>query len=289
MLELQQVYWRRNGSGFHLLIPRLTLRPGITLLVGRNGAGKSSFLQLLATAQFPLDGEIRYDGMTADRDLAVIRSQIGFVPTGIELYEEMKTAKLLHYLAELKGGAAPGELDQLIEAFHLEKYRNAKIKTLAHGIRQRIALAQAWIASPSYIFLDEPLNALDSLERMHFTRFVASHAHGRTIVISTHELMEWEAWADRVLWLDEGKPRFYGSLDEWQSDLELQVWSGEVDAPTYASLDPQRILHVRSETDRYHIRIIGSDAPPGPQFMPEPTSMEDAYFIRCRSQQPGPA
>ncbi|UVI28734.1 ATP-binding cassette domain-containing protein [Paenibacillus spongiae] len=283
MLELHKVQWRRGGSDFRLSVPRLTLKPGITLLVGRNGAGKSSLLQLLATAQFPLEGEIRYDGLTAERDLPIIRSQIGFVPTGIELYEQMKTVKLLHYLSELKGGATSEELDRLMEDFHLTAYRSSKIKTLPQGVRQRIALAQAWIASPAYIFLDEPLNALDSLERLHFTRFVASHSRGRTIIVSTHELNEWEAWADHVLWFDAGTPQFHGTMEEWIEGLPLSVWEGLIDADMYRELDPARILQIRNESNFFRVRILGSGSPPAPQFVQQPITMEDAYFIRCRS------
>ncbi|MFD0712488.1 ATP-binding cassette domain-containing protein [Paenibacillus sp. GCM10027626] len=284
MLELRQVTWRRNGSDFQLSVPRLVLRPGITLLVGRNGAGKSSFLQLLATAQFPTEGEIRYNGMSVERNLATIRSQIGFVPTGIELYEEMKTSKLLHYLSELKGGVEPRELDRLIEHFNLEKYRSHKIKTLAQGVRQRIALAQAWIATPAYIFLDEPLNALDSLERINFTRFVAAHAQGRTIIVSTHELNEWEAWGDRVLWLDEGSVRYHGTLHDWQTDINLTVWAGEVEPAVYRQLDADRILHVRPQNNKFYVRLIGNHVQPAPQFSEQAVTMEDAYFIRRRLQ-----
>ncbi|MBW7474432.1 ABC transporter ATP-binding protein [Paenibacillus oenotherae] len=283
MLELHQLIWNRKRADFRLRIPRLAIKPGITLLVGRNGAGKSSLLQLLATAQFPNEGDICYNGLTADRDLPYIRSQIGFVPTGIELYEEMKTEKLLYYLAELKGGAAPGELDRLMESFHLMPFRNRRIKTLPQGIRQRIALAQAWIGSPPYIFLDEPLNALDSLERLRFIRFVAAHSRNRTIVVSTHELNEWEAWSDRVLWLDEGEAQFHGTLEEWISDLPLGVWEGEIDAVHYHHLDPAHVLHMRTDEQHCNVRLLGNE-PPAPQFTRQLTTLEDAYFIRCRSR-----
>lgn len=283
MLELHQLMWRRMRADFHLHIPRLTIKPGITLLVGRNGAGKSSLLHLLATAQFPNEGDIRYNGLTATRDLPLIRSQIGFVPTGIELYEEMKTEKLLHYLAELKGGAEAGELDRLMDAFQLMSFRNSRIKSLPQGIRQRVALAQAWIGSPPYIFLDEPLNALDSIERLRFIRFVAAHARNRTIVVSTHELNEWEAWSDRILWLDEGALQFHGSLQEWSSHLPLSVWEGTIDMSEYRQLDPAHILHMRMNEQFYTVRLLGKKAP-APQFREQETTLEDAYFIRCRNQ-----
>ncbi|MFC5648161.1 ATP-binding cassette domain-containing protein [Paenibacillus solisilvae] len=282
MLELQRVIWRSAGSDFRLFIPRLTVKSGITLIVGRNGAGKSSLLKLMATAQFPLEGDIRYDGMTTSRDLAVIRSSIGFVPTGAELYEEMKAAKLLRYLAELKGNTNPAQLDQLMDSFHLAPYKNDKIKSLAQGVRQRIALAQAWIGSPSFLFMDEPLNALDSLERLHFIRYVAANARNRTVVISTHELNEWEAWADRILWLDEGRPLFHGTIAEWGEDLPLSVWEGRIDIKDYHHLNPEHVLHVREDNLAYVVRYLGSE-PPGSQFIRQSPTLEDAYFIRCRS------
>ncbi|WP_274649337.1 ABC transporter ATP-binding protein [Paenibacillus humicola] len=285
MLELHQVIWRHSSSDFRIDIPRLTFKTGITLLVGRNGAGKSSLLRLLATAQFPGEGEIRYNGLTAERDLPVIRSQIGFVPTGLELYEEMKPPRLLRYLAELKGGAAAGELEELADAFGLSGYAGRKIKTLPQGVRQRIALSQAWIGSPAFLFLDEPLNALDALERLRFIRFVAARSSGRTVIVSAHELNEWETWADRVLWLDGGRVRFYGTLPEWSEGLPLSIWEGTVGAAEYAALDRLSVLHIVSQVNRtFRVRLMSAVCP-GPQFVPRETSLEDAYFIRCRLQR----
>jgi ABC-type multidrug transport system ATPase subunit len=285
MLELQQIKWKPGGTDFRLVIPRLTIKPGITLLVGRNGAGKSSLLRLLATAAFPSDGEIRYDGLTADRELPVIRSLIGFVPTGTELYEEMTAGRLLHYLAELKGAANPAGIDRLMDEFRLTRDKDRKIKTLAHGVRQRIALAQAWIGSPAYLFLDEPLNALDSLERLRFIRFMAARSSRRVIVVSTHELNEWEAWADNVLWLDGGRLHYYGPIGQWNSGLSVSVWEGAIDIDRYARLDPASILQVRNDDRRFIVRCLAEE-PPGPGFVLRQTTLEDAYFIRCRRLAP---
>jgi ABC-type multidrug transport system ATPase subunit len=220
--------------------------------------------------------------MTVDRDLPVIRANIGFVPTGAELYEEMTPWKLLRYLAELKGGASDQELEELLTAFNLTALRGQKIKTLAHGVRQRIALAQAFIGSPSYLFLDEPLNALDSLERLAFIRLLSSYAHHRTVIVSTHELNEWEAWADRVLWLERGRVQFYGSTAEWTASLPLSIWEGSVDANHYRETDPASLIHFRAEENGYGLRVMAKELP-FPGFTRQNVSLEDAYFIRCRS------
>ncbi|MBB3114377.1 ABC-type multidrug transport system ATPase subunit [Paenibacillus phyllosphaerae] len=282
MIELHQVLFRHNGSDFELYVPSLRLKPGITLLVGRNGAGKSSLLQLLATAKFPDSGDIRFGGLTAPSDLPSIRSRIGFVPSGVELYEQMTPVKLLRYFGELKGIVDHDEQERLLEAFRLNRCREARIKTLPQGVKQRLALAQAWIASPTFLFFDEPLNALDTLERAHFTRFTAANSSNRTIIVSTHEMNEWAAWADHVLWFDAGRPRFYGTANAWTEELPLRVWTGFVREGTYRELDPGKLLHVRPDAGGFHVRLI-DEHPPGAEFELAATTLEDAYFIRCRT------
>ncbi|AJY73681.1 ATP-binding cassette domain-containing protein [Paenibacillus beijingensis] len=282
MLELKQVRWHRQGYGFTLAMPNLIFRSGITLLAGSNGSGKTSLLQLLATAAFPSEGMIRYGDMTTDRHLPAIRASIGFVPTGLELYEDMTCEKILRYLAELKGETSRIEHERLLETFHLNEFRKRKIKSLAHGVRQRIALAQAWIGSPSYIFLDEPLNAMDSLERLRFIRYLSAYARDRVVIVSTHELNEWDAWAGRILWLRNGRPGFHGTTEEWCRSLPLSIWEGAVTAADYESLPPASVLQVRPEGATLSVRIIAGEQP-GPLFKRQPPTLEDAYFIRSRA------
>lgn len=280
-IELAQVEWQRADADFTLSIPRLELHTGITLLAGRNGAGKSTLLQLLATALMPRNGAILYNGLATMHHLPIIRARIGFVPTGLELYEEMKVSRLLRYLASLKGGASPESMAALLEQFGLAPYQDRKIKTLAHGIRQRIALAQAWLGDPPYLFLDEPLNAMDSLERLAFIRQLAVYARNRTVIVSTHELNEWECWAEELIWIDEGRIHFHGATDAWRERLPLKIWEGWASADTYSRLSPSAVLHVRTEGSGYALRMMG-ETPPLDGFTEQAITLEDAYFIRCR-------
>ncbi len=309
MITIEHLVWQRSGSGagavahgrpadagnrFTLHVPRMTLASGITLIVGRNGAGKSSLLHLLGTAELPDAGQIAYDGLTADRSLPAIRAAIGFVPTGVELYEEMTVLKLLRYLGQLKGtqstpgSAADETIEQIITAFRLEPYRDRKIKMLAQGIRQRIALAQAWLGKPRYLFLDEPLNALDSLERLSFIRLLAGYAGKRAAIVSTHELGEWEAWAHRIAWLDNGKLRYHGTVSDWVRGLPASVWEGWASAGRQADFDKRSIISLRSEDGGFRLRLMSKE-PPGAGFVRLNPSLEDAYFIRCRYEAPNTA
>jgi len=314
MITIEQLVWRRAGSGsggassgfsgggsrfwrttqadagsrFTLHIPRMTFGSGITLVVGRNGAGKSSLLHLLGTAEMPDAGQVLYDGLAVEGSLPAIRAAIGFVPTGVELYEEMTVLKLLRYMAQLKGTPPEETIDRIIDAFRLVPYRDRKIKMLAQGVRQRIALAQAWLGRPRYLLLDEPLNALDSLERLAFVRLLAGYAASGTAIVSTHELGDWEAWAHRIAWLDQGRLRFHGSVADWVHGLPASVWEGWVDASRQAAFDKQATIGIRAENGGFRMRIMDTE-PPGPEFEWQSPTLEDAYFIRCRYEAPNTA
>lgn len=283
MIVLNNVAWRRKK--FQLFVEKLRLHPGLTLLVGRNGAGKTTLLHMLATALFPQSGEIRYGGKTAAEALPLIRGQIGFVPTGLELYEEMKPGKLLGYLAQLKGIHGRTQIDALIAQFHLQPFMSKRIKKLPYGIRQRIAIAQSLLGSPSYLFLDEPLNYLDSPERKQVVRHLAHYGMNRLIVVSTHELNEWAYCAERILWFEGGRPLFYGTPAEWTNQLpaSLAVWQARMRMDQFQELPENRIIHFRIDGGDVDVRFIGHEGMADCSLcVPAETTLEDAYFIRSR-------
>lgn len=213
MIEIRNLRFERGS--FLLEIPYLQVGRGITLLVGRNGAGKSTLLQLLSTALFPQQGEILYGGRNRADDLPLIRSQIGFVPTGIELYEEMRVKKFLRYMTTLKGGTVD-EIDRLLFEFGLKRVENLKIKDLSQGHQQRLVVAQSLIGSPQYLFLDEPFNALDTFERKHLINYLIRYGKEHTILISTHDFSDWEENADHILWIDRGQILFNNRISVWK-------------------------------------------------------------------------
>lgn len=281
MITLRDVEWRRGS--FMMAIDELQLSPGLTLLIGKNGAGKTTLLHLLATALSPDRGDIRYGGVPASEALPIIRSQIGFVPTGLQLYEEMKPSQLLAYLGQLKGLRRYQEIDELMNRFHLSQHSSSKIKSLPQGIKQRLAIAQSFLGSPIFQFVDEPLNYLDNAERKSVIRQFAEQAHRKLIVISTHELNEWEYCANQILWIDQGRVRFYGTVEDWGHQLPARVWEGTVQLAQFESLPSTHVIHYRIGERLIDVRYFG-DAPPGPEFAETDPTLEDIYFIRSRIQ-----
>ncbi|WP_334076190.1 MULTISPECIES: ABC transporter ATP-binding protein [Paenibacillus] len=277
MIMLENV--RHPMGELTLEIGKLRIPPGLTLLVGANGAGKTTLLELLATLQLPRKGEILYRQRSAAEDLPLLRSQIGYVPAEIELYEEMTVYRLLVYLAELKGVYQREWIEALLSDFRLTPYRNQKIKTLSLGTRRRIVLAQALLAAPYFLFLDEPLNAMDTAERKMAISYLSRYAAGRTVVAAVHEMNEWDEAADHVIWLDRGRIGYEGGSRRWNGDLPLEVWEGLVTREQFENCPPGNLIHFREMADGIHVRLIGGSRLFPGLTLAEPT-LEDAYFVR---------
>ncbi|GIP35491.1 ATP-binding cassette domain-containing protein [Paenibacillus sp. J2TS4] len=277
MIQLDHIEYRH--ASFRLRIDQLRLSRGITLLVGPNGAGKTTLLKLLATALSPHEGEIRYLNKTTREALPLIRSCIGFLPTGLELYEDMTPYKLLSYMAELKGISSREEIESLLDRFGFQPLRNKKINELSQGQHQRLGIAQAFLGDPLFLLLDEALNYLDIYERKKIINELAKSSERKAILVSTHELNEWEFVADDILWMDEGFVCFHGSPARWKMNLPWSVWSGKIDPNQLHTLNPHRLLSLRMDGQQAFIRIIGP-RPPAESFEETTPNLEDAYYIR---------
>lgn len=281
MIKIYDVYWKYKR--FSLEINDLTLQSGITILVGNNGSGKSTLLHLLATANRAPRGTIHYHNETMDTNLALVRSRIGFVPTGVELYPDFTPVKLLMYLAQLKGLSkdfSTRQIDELLTVFHLEDVKGKKIKKLSQGMQQRLALAQAFLGRPKYIFLDEPLNFLDIHERKSLLNYVAKLAPHSVILVATHELNEWEQVCNQVLWMYQGRVIYSGSKLLWKQKLPLKVWTGELQDNLYENFSTQYlIVYAGRVKDKLAVRCASKIKPVHSFVEVEPT-MEDAFFIR---------
>lgn len=278
MIRIEGLRERPIG-GFTLQIDQLRLKRGITLLVGVNGAGKTTLLELLATVNLPDQGEILYQGRSALADLPLVRSQIGYVPSEVELYENMTPHKLLNYLSELKGVFHSERTEELLRDFRLEAYRDTKIKHLSGGVQRRIALAQSLLAAPRFLFLDEPLNGMDTGERKMAIAYLNRYAEGRMAIAAVHELREWEEAADDVLWLDQGKVRFYGGKTSWMADLPYRVWEGMLTRKQFDQCPETGLIEFRETAEGIYVKLVG-EAPLFPELREGEPTFEDAYFIR---------
>src|SRR5262249_48092771 len=130
-------------------------------LLGPNGSGKSTILRVLSGYLPPSAGTVRLAGIDMAADSLAARRQVGYVPEDAPLYDGMRVAEFLHFMASIKGVArhlVPGAVNEAAERLELGTVLRMPIGKLSRGYRQRVAIAQALVNDPPLLILDEPTN-----------------------------------------------------------------------------------------------------------------------------------
>lgn len=209
---------RRFGQKTVIHDLNLELKRGEVLgLLGHNGAGKSTTLQMLTGCLLPDSGTIEICGVDLLKKPVAAKAQIGYLPETPPLYRELNVDDYLSFAARLRGirPAQVGEaLTQTLQRCGLEPVRRKIISTLSKGYQQRVGIAQAIIHNPSVIVLDEPTVGLDPTQIRDIRNLIRELGNSSSVILSTHLLSEVESVCDRVEILQHGKLIYSDS--SWQ-------------------------------------------------------------------------
>ncbi|SMF65976.1 heme ABC exporter, ATP-binding protein CcmA [Paenibacillus uliginis N3/975] len=192
-----------------------SLEPGDVLaLCGGNGAGKSTILRMITGIVKPTAGTIRVNGLQWAKDRKTYADSIGYMPDDFQFGDALTAQETLQFYASLRN--APKErVTELLQMTGLKEFGHKKVSAYSKGMRQRLLFAQAMLAKPPLLILDEPTNGLDPFWMDSFSALVRQNAkEGQTIVFSTHQLNVAEQTADQVIFLDAGQVRYSGSADQ---------------------------------------------------------------------------
>ena len=203
--------WKFFGDYPALRDVKLEAAPGSCLaLIGRNGAGKTTLLRILAGFSRPGRGEVRIFG-GGPRETAT-RRRIGFIGHGIAVYDELSALENLTLFAKLYHLPAPDKAArEWLERTGLTRVANGLVREFSRGMRQRLAVARAFLHEPSVLLLDEPFTALDDKAIAVLQGLLrGALAEGKTIVMSTHQLREALELASHVALLSRGQVAFHG-------------------------------------------------------------------------------
>jgi ABC-2 type transport system ATP-binding protein len=188
--------------------------------LGPNGAGKSTTLRVLSGYLPPSSGRARIDGQDLQDASLRARQRLGYLPEAFVAPPELRVGEYLRFRARLKG--LPGKQArsrtlELARSLGLEERLKQPFSALSKGYRQRVGLADALLADPPALLLDEPFGGLDPRQRQEFRQYLRDLAdRGKAILFSSHVLPEVEEIADRVLILHRGQTRADGELEELQ-------------------------------------------------------------------------
>lgn len=189
----------------------------VVALLGPNGAGKTTTMRMLAQVYEPDGGQILFDGVPITKDPITAKSCVGYLPENNPLDEDMLVAEYLGAIADLRGitGVEKGDaLRAAVKKTGIESVWGRPIGELSKGFRQRVGLAQAILANPKILILDEPTEGLDPNQRHEIRALVREIGKERTVIISTHVLQEVEAMANRAIIISHGRLVSDSSVEE---------------------------------------------------------------------------
>lgn len=199
-----------------------TFQTGIYGILGANGAGKSTMMNLITDNLRRDGGEITFDGVEIRKMGAAYRRILGYMTQQQGLYEGMTVESFLVYMARLKEiprKAVKQELDRVLEMTNLTAVRHQKLGSFSGGMKQRALLAQALLGDPKVLILDEPTAGLDPRERARLRDHIYRLAQDRIVLLATHIVSDIEAIADSILLLRQGKLLRCGSAGELIASL----------------------------------------------------------------------
>ncbi len=201
-------------------------------LLGANGAGKSTTMNMLTGCIPPSSGEVIVFGSNMGEDPIQAKRHIGYLPEIPPLYADMSVNEQLMFVAQLRSlgkGQRNSEIDRVCELVNITDMRKRMIKQLSKGYRQRVGMAQALIGSPQLLILDEPTAGLDPKQIMDMRQLILSLKEQHTIIISSHILAEISSVCTRLLIMKNGKlvadssPEQLGNAHAGGNQLALRI------------------------------------------------------------------
>ena len=172
--------------------------------LGPNGAGKTTTVKML-TGQFaPQEGRARVLGFDVAQEPKKIHEKIGVCFEEKNLYPRLSVKENLEFFANLFGIEV--DIDSLLKRVELSKWINDRVETLSKGLQQRVMFARSLINDPDVLFLDEPTSGLDPISADAIRNIILSEKKkGKTVFLTTHNMMEADKLSDRVAFINEGK------------------------------------------------------------------------------------
>ncbi len=260
----------------------LEIPAGMFGLLGPNGAGKSSLMRCLATLQVPTTGQIHFGRIDVLREPAQLRATLGYLPQDFGVYPRVSAMDMLDHLAVLKGVAGRGDrrdtVETLLKQVNLWDVRKKAIAGFSGGMRQRFGIAQALIANPRLIIVDEPTAGLDPEERNRFNNLLSEIGENVVVILSTHIVDDVTDLCPRMAILVGGRIVESGTPAALIEGLRGRIWQASIDKSQLEAMRQQQpVIATRLRAGSTVIRVL-SDASPGTNFAAVEAGLEDVYF-----------
>ena len=257
-----------------------TLTPGVNGLLGPNGAGKSTMMNIISGNLSQTSGRITFNGEDIRNMGKEFRKRLGYMPQQQALYPGFTAAQFLGYMATLRGMEKAETTDtvhRVLRQVELEDVATRKIKTFSGGMKQRLLIAQAILADPDVLVLDEPTAGLDPKQRIAIRNLIASLAERKIVIVSTHVVSDIAGIAKEILLLKQGELISQLPPAELIQQIDGTVWEVSVskdDLPSWQSR--YRISNMAYDGSDFCLRLLSDAAVPGGRRVKP--NLEDVYL-----------
>ena len=271
---------KNYGSVQALKDVSFSLSAGVHGLLGPNGAGKSTMMNILSGNLKADSGRITYNGNNIQTMGTAFRKVLGYMPQQQALYPGFTATQFLGYMASLRGlskSEAAKVVPKVLQQVELLPVAGRKIKTFSGGMKQRLLIAQAILADPDVLILDEPTAGLDPKQRIAIRNLIASIAERKIVIISTHVVADVACIAKEILLLKQGQLISQLSPEELIRKNDGYVWEVVIkkeDLPYWQS--EYRISNIAYAEGGFCLRVISdTEIAGGIQVKP---NLEDVYL-----------
>ena len=258
----------------------VTIHSGMYGLLGRNGAGKTSLMRILATLSVPSGGEVSMNGISI-KETGKIREIIGYLPQNFSFYRNMSVYDAMDYLgllSNLPDKIRKERIASLLEWVNLKENVRTKIKALSGGMKQRLGIAQALLHDPQILIVDEPTAGLDPEERIRFRNLLSEFAEDRIVILSTHISSDVEASCENIGVLDNGKMIWNGATEELVKQAEGKVYLISTEKKQDKIIrEKYTVLNIIASGSGTQYRVLSETLPEEKHILQAPT-LEDGYM-----------
>lgn len=258
----------------------VTIHSGMYGLLGRNGAGKTSLMRILATLSVPSSGEISMNGIPI-KETTKIREIVGYLPQDFSFYRNMSVYGAIDYLGLLSNipdKVRKERISALLEQVNLKENVRTKVKALSGGMKRRLGIAHALLHNPQILIVDEPTAGLDPEERIRFRNLLSEFAEDRIVILSTHISSDVESSCENIGVLDNGRMIWSGGTEGLVKQAEGKVYLiSAAKKKDKLIKEKYTVLNIIASGSGTQYRVL-SDTPPEEKHILQDPTLEDGYM-----------
>ncbi|MFT4762043.1 MAG: ABC-2 type transport system ATP-binding protein [Paraglaciecola sp.] len=255
---------------------------GMFGLLGPNGAGKSSLMRTIATLQEPDTGSIMLGDLDVLTEKDEVRKILGYLPQEFGVYPRISAEVLLDHLAVLKGITNRSERKELVKALlektNLYDHRKKNLGGYSGGMKQRFGIAQALLAQPKLIIVDEPTAGLDPAERNRFLNLLSEIGENTVVILSTHIVEDVKELCTKMAVINQGEVMLTGTPSSALDALQGKIWRKQIEKNQIEEYKNSfNVISEKRIAGKPVIHVMADTAPDAGFRSMEP-DLEDVYF-----------